>query len=273
MTLLLRIRQFMHNNSYHNWHHVVDVAQAACCFGALSGIFNSMPAEHRFALLVGALCHDLDHPGLNLKEFCDSNESVVALFGGSSLLERRHSFVAVQILSSQDLDLRNQLGNQQYFDFLDAVSSSILATDMEKHAEFQRSMSTSGLAEDDFRKQTAFLLKCADLSNVTRPEFIAKKWGWLITEEIFRQDDAEKTCGGKAPLERRLLGRVALIRGFTESVAQSFFQCAAAVTPGLTPLVGGVARNLISWRATEEEVFERDGPSLHSALPQPPAVH
>jgi hypothetical protein len=49
-------------NPYHNWAHVADVTQAVYALGALSGALGCMHDGERLALLMAALCHDLEHP-------------------------------------------------------------------------------------------------------------------------------------------------------------------------------------------------------------------
>ncbi len=60
--LVQNVRRLMPDNPYHNWHHAVDVAQTLYCLGLQSGVLQAMTDKERLALLVAALCHDLDHP-------------------------------------------------------------------------------------------------------------------------------------------------------------------------------------------------------------------
>ena len=49
-------------NPYHSWAHAADVTQAVYALGLLSGALGAMPDGERLALLVAALCHDIEHP-------------------------------------------------------------------------------------------------------------------------------------------------------------------------------------------------------------------
>ena len=49
-------------NPYHCWAHVADVTQAVYAIGLLSGALDTMPDGERLALLMAALCHDVEHP-------------------------------------------------------------------------------------------------------------------------------------------------------------------------------------------------------------------
>jgi high affinity cGMP-specific 3',5'-cyclic phosphodiesterase 9 len=52
----------MLENPYHNWFHVADVAQTVFSLGMHTGLLQSMSSTEQLALLVAALCHDLEHP-------------------------------------------------------------------------------------------------------------------------------------------------------------------------------------------------------------------
>ena len=52
----------MPRNPYHNWRHVADVTQTAYALAVASGLMRAMPDRERLALLMAALCHDLEHP-------------------------------------------------------------------------------------------------------------------------------------------------------------------------------------------------------------------
>lgn len=65
-TFVQEVRFKYRHNAYHNFKHGVSVAHI--CF---LGLFHTRAAAlvltpiDRFALLLGALCHDVDHPGFN----------------------------------------------------------------------------------------------------------------------------------------------------------------------------------------------------------------
>jgi hypothetical protein len=52
----------MPDNPYHNWFHVADVVQTVYSLGLMSGIIHDMDEKEQLALLIAALCHDLEHP-------------------------------------------------------------------------------------------------------------------------------------------------------------------------------------------------------------------
>ncbi len=56
------VRRRMPRNPYHNWRHVADVTQTTYAVAVASGLMRAMPDRERLALLMAALCHDLEHP-------------------------------------------------------------------------------------------------------------------------------------------------------------------------------------------------------------------
>jgi hypothetical protein len=52
------------DNPYHNWHHAVDVMQTAHTLLTTYEAERMLTSLERAALLLGALAHDVRHPGL-----------------------------------------------------------------------------------------------------------------------------------------------------------------------------------------------------------------
>lgn len=59
----LQVRTHYRAVPYHNFFHVVDVTHAAFRFIRLAGGRARMSPAEKLALMVAALCHDMDHPG------------------------------------------------------------------------------------------------------------------------------------------------------------------------------------------------------------------
>ena len=61
-----RIANRYRDNHYHNWHHGASVVHVSfVIMQASTAVKNALPMLHRLALLLSAICHDVDHPGLN----------------------------------------------------------------------------------------------------------------------------------------------------------------------------------------------------------------
>ncbi|XP_031617734.1 uncharacterized protein LOC116337375 isoform X1 [Contarinia nasturtii] len=183
-------------NPYHNSIHATDVTQAMHCFLQETKIMEHLEPVEIMASLIGAVTHDLDHPGVNQPFLIATSNHLAALYENTSVLENHHWRSAVGCLlesgvAEQIQSIRPQLEKQ--------ISSLILATDITRQQEFLTKF-RNYLDRDtlDMRKQDdrhfilQISLKCADISNPCRPWDISKKWSQKVCEEFFRQGDYER---------------------------------------------------------------------------------
>jgi len=183
-------------NPYHNSIHATDVTQAMHCFLQESRILEHLTPLEIMASLLGAVCHDLDHPGVNQPFLIATSNHLAALYENTSVLENHHWRSAIGCLlesgvAEQIHDIRPELEKQ--------ISSLILATDITRQQEFigtfkdflnNNSLNMRKADHRHFILQIA--LKCADISNPCRPWDISKKWSLKVCEEFFRQGDFER---------------------------------------------------------------------------------
>lgn len=113
-----------------------------------------------------------------------------------SVLENHHWRSAVGCLlesgvAEQLTPWRDALENQ--------IRSLILATDITRQQEFlsklKKGLDTDALdmsREEDRHFILQIALKCADISNPTRPWDVSRKWSLKVCEEFFRQGDFER---------------------------------------------------------------------------------
>jgi cAMP-specific phosphodiesterase 4 len=166
------------------------------CFLQESKILEFLTPLEIMASLLGAVCHDLDHPGVNQPFLIATSNHLAALYENTSVLENHHWRSAIGCLlesgvAEQITDIRPELERQ--------ISSLILATDITRQQEFigtfkdflnNNSLNMRNAHHRHFILQIA--LKCADISNPCRPWDISKKWSLKVCEEFFRQGDFER---------------------------------------------------------------------------------
>ncbi|KAK4106214.1 HD-domain/PDEase-like protein [Parathielavia hyrcaniae] len=213
---------------YHNFRHVVDVLQATFHFlvrigslppyrsanGVLSGDPKSPMAKlllpfEALTLLITAIGHDVGHPGVNNGFLVTLNAPLAQLYNDRSVLESFHCAAYSQILRRYwpsvfcDSKMRS------------LMISSILATDMGLHFDYMRKMGqlqdrlrADGRTEDweecaknEQKALTcALLIKCADISNVTRRHDTARQWMRILADEFSRQATMENELAIKTSL-------------------------------------------------------------------------
>lgn len=180
---------------YHNFRHAVDVLQATFNFLVHIGALPPYPSRsgtpvvppeksplayllrpfEALTLLIGAIGHDVGHPGVNNGFLVVLNAPLAQLYNDRSVLESFHCAAYSQILRRywpkvfEDTKMRN------------LMVSSILATDMGLHFDYMKKLGDlqEKLKEIDsiecwngrmIEEQRAFvcslLIKCADISNV-----------------------------------------------------------------------------------------------------------
>ncbi|KAJ6644256.1 High affinity cAMP-specific 3',5'-cyclic phosphodiesterase 7A [Pseudolycoriella hygida] len=183
-------------NPYHNSIHATDVTQAMHCFIQESTILEHLEPIEVMASLLGAVTHDLDHPGVNQPFLIATSNHLAALYENTSVLENHHWRSAVGCLlesgvAEQIQDIRPALENQ--------ISSLILATDITRQQEFLTKLrnyldtDTLDLRLPEHRHFVLQIaLKSADISNPCRPWDVSKKWSQKVCEEFFRQGDYER---------------------------------------------------------------------------------
>jgi hypothetical protein len=95
------------------------------------------------------------------------------------------------------------------------------------------------------------VMKCGDISNVSRPFELANKWCDVLCEEFFRQGDLEQATGMEYtnPLnDRSHLDKPKSQIGFYTFVCLPLYQACAKAVPVLICNVQQVESNLAIWK-------------------------
>eukprot|EP00238_Polyblepharides_amylifera_P008734 CAMPEP_0196575730 /NCGR_PEP_ID=MMETSP1081-20130531/5149_1 /TAXON_ID=36882 /ORGANISM="Pyramimonas amylifera, Strain CCMP720" /LENGTH=942 /DNA_ID=CAMNT_0041894123 /DNA_START=301 /DNA_END=3129 /DNA_ORIENTATION=+ len=204
------VRSKYNDNAYHNFQHCVDVTQTV--YRMISLVENRLlltPVE-KFAMLIGAICHDLDHPGVSNAFLVSTRNDLATIYNDTSVLENRHVSLLYQIVSGDP--------EHNIFKFLPddgtwkevrrIIVSIILHTDMVHHfgsvSQLENFLDTW---KDELKDNTdmafveskdrMFILNClvhsADISNPVKPYEIYDKWAHCVLEEFFSQGDQERS--------------------------------------------------------------------------------
>jgi len=157
---------------------------------------KKLSADDAGILLTSAVCHDVDHPGLNNTFQTNAKSPLAILYNYESILEQHHFAVTCRILSS---DESNILSNVPHRDvILRTMAELILATDLAKHksiVEVYSKCVDDGFNFNNSLHKTSLLkliIKCADISNEVRPESVSNQWVTLLFTEYALQTDCEK---------------------------------------------------------------------------------
>lgn len=247
---------------YHNWRHAVDVTQFVQYEIKLTKLNDKLTALELFGLVVAAICHDANHDGFT-NVFNEKAETPLGiLFKNQSVMETHHCSIAIGIISKEETNLFHGVDSDEYRQLWTFIIGLILSTDMAKHFNFLKQVNgvlDEGPADMENPKHRAMIsdlvLKCADISNVSRPFEMANKWCDVLCEEFFRQGDLETTHGMEytSPLnDRAHLDKPKSQIGFYTFVCLPLYETAARALPELQVNVDQVKSNLGVWKGEAE---------------------
>ncbi|XP_015432489.1 PREDICTED: high affinity cAMP-specific and IBMX-insensitive 3',5'-cyclic phosphodiesterase 8A [Dufourea novaeangliae] len=200
-------------NSYHNSTHAADVLQATARFMQSERLKQILEPLDEVSALIASAAHDIDHPGRSSQFLCNSDNKLAVLYNDMSVLESHHAALTFKLtLSDDNVNIFRNLERDTYKHVRQTVVDMILATEMTKHFEhlakfmnvcsmkvgdpgdgYIDSMDMSVVLQpENVALVKRMMIKCADVSNPTRPMKCCVEWTRRIAEEYFNQTDEEK---------------------------------------------------------------------------------
>ncbi|KAH8740611.1 hypothetical protein FG386_002193 [Cryptosporidium ryanae] len=207
-------------NPFHNFRHAVSVSVTLNQWLEKPSIKKYVNSLEAYCLIISALGHDLDHPGLNndimkdilkmykniqssyddiTKMLCEvSNISTLDIYNGISLLENHHTSLLFSILNDESCNIFIPSWSIYFEELKKIVVNAILFTDMEYHMhirnylnEFNKHLEYNREDEYIYKIKKKFylsaLLHSADISNPLMDTCIYIKWSDLIFQEFKNQ--------------------------------------------------------------------------------------
>ncbi|KAH9270935.1 hypothetical protein BASA83_006890 [Batrachochytrium salamandrivorans] len=200
---LLKIEAgYRRSNVYHNSTHATDVTHSMSYFCTRTQIQSLLKVEDKIAVLIAPIIHDYMHPGVNNAFLMATSNALALRYNDQSILENFHCASLFEMVELDDIDIFSPLTAEQRKSVRETIMSMVLATDMAFHfdwiGKFKSKLGGSGFnfeTKSDKRMVLNIAIKCADVSNPTKPQLISRRWTQLIMEEFFRQGDEEKNRG------------------------------------------------------------------------------
>ena len=87
----------------------------------------------KLALIVGCLCHDLDHRGTNNMFQAESHSALSQLYGTKATMEKHHFNHCIMILNTPGHNIFAHLKPRTYVTVIKYIKEAILATDLADH--------------------------------------------------------------------------------------------------------------------------------------------
>lgn len=296
---LQHLRQlYRQRNTYHNFQHALDVFQATYFFLYTAGIvppvsillrphtrlwqpekqctardasfLDCLAHEDIFALYIAAVGHDVGHPGLTNAFLRNAKTPLAELFENSTL-EQMHYSLIMQLMRHHGLGTlldRPKSGPS----FRKLLSMTVLATDMSVHAEFMRcfkEMVNASEPIDLFRQKVLVcqaLIKCADISNPSRPHVVSQHWAAALEAEWRSQLFLEQHLDLPASVKpsRDALSEAKGQVFFTSHFTYPLLELTASGIPQMAVFAQQCRDNLKQW---EERCALLSAPEKHSGDP------
>jgi hypothetical protein len=193
-------------NAFHNWRHAFQVTHQCYLFLTDAALGSQLLGELEcLALLLAALCHDLDHPGTTNAYQANSCSALAVRYNDSaSTLEQHHAAEGFQAL--ERAGLLEALPPAQRKRFRALFLAAVLGTDMGRHKDLlarasDRAPAWAALvargvrcrtAPDDAELLCAFLLHSADLCNPLLPPATSQRIVRQLSHEFALQAELER---------------------------------------------------------------------------------
>ncbi len=205
------------NAIYHNDLHAADVMQTLFTMIMRGDLQAKMKLGDldKFAMLVGAICHDLKHTGQNNTFHINTRSKIAMRYNDISVLENFHIAQTFKLLSQDQYNILKHFKPEEYRILRRRMIEGIISTDMANHQKVL--LNAKGKIEkfnikegknfelifkvdtdklfDEQQNILNLCLHCADVSNPAKPSQISKQWTTRVYDEFFKQGDLEKENG------------------------------------------------------------------------------
>ncbi|XP_066538715.1 dual 3',5'-cyclic-AMP and -GMP phosphodiesterase 11A [Hoplias malabaricus] len=255
---LLTVRKNYRTVAYHNWRHAFNVSQCMFLMITTAGFQEVLTDTETLALMVGCLCHDLDHRGTNNAFQAKSGSALALLYGTLATLEHHHFNHAVMILQSEGHNIFANLSSKEYSHMMQLLKQAILSTDLtlyfKKRTKFFECIlfgefSWSNQEHRDVLR--SMLMTACDLGAVTRPWKISKQVAELVTSEFFEQGDRERSelkLTPSAIFDRNRKDELpALQLEWIDGICKPLYEALARLNRKLQPMVDEIDANRKKW--------------------------
>uniref|UniRef100_UPI003AAA972D dual 3',5'-cyclic-AMP and -GMP phosphodiesterase 11A-like n=1 Tax=Centroberyx gerrardi TaxID=166262 RepID=UPI003AAA972D len=277
---LLTVRKNYRTVAYHNWRHAFNVSQCMFVMITTAGFQELLSDAEILALMVGCLCHDLDHRGTNNAFQAKTGSALALLYGTSATLEHHHFNHAVMILQSEGHNIFANLCSKEYSNMMQLLKQAILSTDLTLHFQrrttfFECVLSGEFSWTDEGHREVlrSMLMTACDLGAVTRPWKISKQVAELVTSEFFEQGDRERSELKLTPaaiFDRNRKDELpALQLEWIDGICKPLYQALVKLNRKLQPMVDGIDANRRKWQELCSSYQQTRRASVSNLSPEP----
>ncbi|ODV64171.1 3',5'-cyclic-nucleotide phosphodiesterase PDE2 [Ascoidea rubescens DSM 1968] len=255
-------------------------------------------------LLLAALGHDTGHPGLTNLFLCKHESPLSTIFNETSVLENYHYIMFEKLITNfwtekHFIDLPKTVSC--CISLKNLITESILATDMAKHSEYitkikhfkelaneyNNNANKNDINKDEIKNKIknqikekltskllcSLIIKCADISNVTRPLRVSTQWGIALGKEFGEIATLESLLTINKRLLDLTLRLVSCLKNnpelykgqifFINTFALELFKSILEIFPNLRFAVGIIEKNVAFWEKIKYDIEINDGKELN----------
>lgn len=193
-----------YDNPFHNFHHGFSVMHSLYLLLAGTQAHSIFNAHHTLALLIAALCHDIEHTGRTNAFEINRESNLSLIYNDRAPLENHHAAMTFKILQQDRCNIFENIPNDTKKGMRKVIIHSILGTDMSRHFIMITHITTRlqyiheqpvGSLEKDVEDISEFLLHCCDLAHPTKNIKVYKQWSERVCAEYSRQYKEELSLG------------------------------------------------------------------------------
>ena len=242
-------------NPFHNFSHGFAVCQLLYALSERNSKFQSyLTVKEEAILLLCALAHDINHPGVNNGFMINSKHAVAERFSNTAVLENYHAATLLDLLNHPLLHL--EIDTQEK----EKIIMIILATDMTQHKQV---IETFSEASKDYSKENPLhrmsfmrmLLHGADISNPALAFELATVWSLKIIQEFNLQVWKEEQLSIPVSEFMRIGNDIGKIKRsqivFIDMFIYPLWKAISEFLPNTTDLVENIENNRKNWELLE----------------------
>ncbi|CAK4499395.1 unnamed protein product [Aphanomyces euteiches] len=276
------VRLHYRDNPYHSWWHGADVFQHVFALLNRTHLLSMLQPNMVLAMLVAAVCHDIDHPGTDNAYEIATTSTLALKYNDISVLEQHHASETFRVLLLPGCNILAGMSKPAFQTVRKLIIDGILQTDMKCHFDLVHDLEDAVLRKqkdgDVFdvsnaahvKWMTGTILHASDIGAQTYPVAVAGQWSQRLIEEFQLLGEKERMQGlPVAPFRDKLdsnkaVGRLQL--NFINYIVSPLWHLLMELLPGASVLRPNLEANRAHF---QQMILEADHPELTMSALRP----
>lgn len=248
---LLAVHDLYQKQTIHGWRQAIESTQFVYYLLSSTELIDALSKLEMLALLISALCHDIDH--YDIEDKGRSEIALAVLYRNRPILEMHHCEVTISVISKEEQNIFENIENDQSVQLWQMIISLILATDMAQHFEILNKFKALVYPQNMLNLANSqhklllmqIILKCSDVAHscrlMTIDEDFAKKVGKLYYDIDFDDENDGEKVTQNVKIAKNMVG-------FTLIFSRPLFLVLAEAVPGARSAFDQLEGNLEEWK-------------------------